>query len=119
MVKTAESSWSIFLANKTFKGWRGPSVDFLQALVENDLATKQDIIIDIKDLCKEIQQNIDHLRKETQLGQSQIIVEGTVIAGLVKLLWILENQFFTSDLCPHFFKNTYRKISFVSWPVET
>ena len=83
-----------------------------RTLTENDLATKHDIAnvqIDIVELRKETQQNIEHLCKETQLGQSQIIADlkreiaeskaftlkwiagmllaqGTIIAGLVKLL---------------------------------
>ena len=46
-------------------------VDVLRTLVENDLATKQDIADvqrDIAELRKEIQQGIETLRKETQQG---------------------------------------------------
>ena len=84
----------------------------MRILTENDLATKQDIAnvqIDIAKLRKETRQNIEFLRKETQLDQSQIIVDlerdiaeakedtlkwiagmllaqGTIVAGLFKLL---------------------------------
>jgi len=87
-------------------------VDVLRTLVENDLATKQDIADvqrDIAELRKETQQGIETLRKETQLGQTQIVADlkreiaeskaetlkwiagmllaqATIVAGLVKLL---------------------------------
>ena len=47
-------------------------------LIENELATKQDsanVQIDIVELRKEAQQHIEHLCKETQLGQSQSIAD--------------------------------------------
>ena len=95
-----------------FHGKNSGIVLLLRMLIENELATKQDIAnvqIDIAELRKETQQNIEHFRKETQLGQSQIIADskrdideskadtlkwiagtllaqGTIIAGLVKLL---------------------------------
>ena len=95
-----------------FYGKNNGIILLLRTLIENKLATKQDIAnvqIDIAELRKETQQNIEHLRKETQLGQSQIIADskrdideskadtlkwiagtllaqGTIIAGLVKLL---------------------------------
>ena len=53
-------------------------IDLFRTLLENELATKQDsanVQIDIAELRKEAQQNIEHLRKETQLGQSQIIAD--------------------------------------------
>jgi hypothetical protein len=49
-----------------------------RTLLENELATKQDsanVQIDIVELHKEAQQHIEHLRKETQLGQSQSIAD--------------------------------------------
>ena len=84
----------------------------LRTLIETDLATKQDVAnvqIDIAELRKETKQHIEHLCKETQLGQSQsiadlkrdiaeskadplkwiagmLLVQGTIVAGLVKLL---------------------------------
>ena len=50
----------------------------LRTLVENELATKQDIADvqrDIAELRKETQQGIENLRKETQLGQAQIVAD--------------------------------------------
>ena len=47
-------------------------------LIENELATKQDsanVQIGIAELRKEAQQKIEHPRKETHLGQSQIIAD--------------------------------------------
>jgi len=47
-------------------------------LLVNELSTKQDsanVQIDIAELHKEAQQLIEHLRKETQLGQSQSIAD--------------------------------------------
>ena len=81
-------------------------------MVENDLATKQDIADvqrDLAELRTETQQGIETLRKETQLGQAQIVADlkreiaeskaetlkwiagmllaqATIVAGLVKLL---------------------------------
>ena len=53
-------------------------IDLFRTLLENELATKQDsanVQIDIVELRKEAQQHIEHLRKETQLGQSQSIAD--------------------------------------------
>ena len=64
-------------------------VDVLRTLVENDLATKQDIADVQRDIAesrketqqgietlrKETQQGIETLRKETQLGQAQIVAD--------------------------------------------
>ena len=84
----------------------------LRTLLENELSTNQDsanVQIDIVELHKEAQQHIEHLRKETQLGQSQsiadlkrdiaeakadtlkwiagmLLAQGTMSAGSVKLL---------------------------------
>ena len=95
-----------------FYGKDSEIVLLLRTLIENELATKQDIAnvqIDIAELRKETKQNIEYLSKETQLGQSQIIADlkkdtaeskedtlrwiagmvlsqGTIVAGLVKLL---------------------------------
>ena len=53
-------------------------IDLFRTLLENELATKLDsanVQIDIAGLRKETQQHIEHLRKETQLGQSQSIAD--------------------------------------------
>ena len=84
----------------------------LRTLLENELSTNQDsanVQIDIVELHKEAQQLIEHLCKETQLGQSQsiadwkrdiaeskadilkwiagmLLAQGTMSSGSVKLL---------------------------------
>jgi len=61
-----------------FYGKNSGIVLLFHTLLENELSTKQDSAnaqIDIVELHKEAQQHIEHLRKETQLGQSQSIVD--------------------------------------------
>lgn len=51
-------------------------IDLLHTLIDCNLATKQDIAnmrIDIAEPRKKTQQNIEHFRKENQLGPLQII----------------------------------------------
>ena len=95
-----------------FYGKNNGIILLLRTLIENELATKQDIAnvqIDVVELRKKTQKNIEHRHKETQLGQSQIIADlkrdlaeskadslrwiacmllsqGTIVAGSVKLL---------------------------------
>ena len=61
-----------------FYGKNSGIVLLFRTLLENELSTKQDsanVQIDIVELRKEAQQHIEHLRKETQLGQSQSIAD--------------------------------------------